>query len=103
MILIVWTALSVMGATMESLNFSYVMSYVKCDLKLSLAEQGVLSSISLLGTLLTSYWWGFLTDTWGRKNVLVVGALGGFLFSFPSGFATNTYAVIALRFLTGAM
>lgn len=103
MILIVLVGLSLMGATVENMNISIVMSYVKCDLKLTVHEQGVLSSISFLGTLLTSYFWGFLTDTWGRRKVLAVGALGGFIFSFPSGLVTNIYVLIVLRFLSGAM
>lgn len=101
--LIVLTGLSIMGAALENVNLSYVLPYAKCDLKLSLAEQGVLTSVSFLGIVSTSYFWGFLADTWGRQKVLCVAGLCGFCLSFSSGFATNTTFLIILRFLAGAL
>lgn len=101
--LIILSGICLMGAHVEMLNISFVLSYAKCDLKLTIAEQGILSSISILGTVLTSYFWGFLTDVWGRQRVVCCCALGAFLFSFPSGFASNFYAIIVLRFVGGAM
>lgn len=92
-----------MGAALENVSISYILPYAKCDLKLSLAEQGVLSSVSFLGIVSTSYFWGFLVDTLGRQKVLCVAALCGFCFSFLSGFATNTLIMIFLRFLAGAL
>lgn len=91
-----------MGAALENINLSYVLPYAKCDLKLTIAEQGVLTSVSFLGIVSTSYFWGFLADTWGRKKVVSLGALCGFAFSLVSAFATNTTVLIALRFLAGA-
>lgn len=101
--LIALTGLSIMGAAVENVNISYISPYAKCDLKLTIAQQGVLSSVSFLGIVSTSYFWGFLADTWGRQKVLSVAAFGGFFFSLLSAFATNTEAVISLRFLAGAM
>lgn len=92
-----------MGAALENVNISYVLPYAKCDLKLTLAEQGVLSSVSYIGMLSTAYFWGFLTDTMGRQKILCTAAFGGFFFSFISSFVTNTYGLIALRFLCGAL
>lgn len=91
-----------MGAALENVNISYILSYAKCDLKLSIGEQGVLTSVSFLGIVSTSYFWGFLADTWGRQKVLSVAALSGFCFSFISAFATNTSILISLRFLSGS-
>ncbi|XP_055305413.1 synaptic vesicle glycoprotein 2C-like isoform X2 [Sitodiplosis mosellana] len=101
-ILIVLSGLSIMGAGLENVNISYILPYAKSDLKLTIAEQGVLTSVSFLGIVSTSYLWGFLADTWGRQKVLCVAALSGFCFSFISGFATNTTTLIILRFLAGA-
>lgn len=92
-----------MGAAVENVNLSYILAFAKCDLKLILAEQGVLTSVSFLGIVSTSYVWGFLADTWGRQKVLCVAGLCGFCFSFSSGFATDTTVLIVLRFLAGAL
>lgn len=101
--LIAFTGLAIMGAAVENVNISYITPYAKCDLKLTIGQQGVLASVSFLGIVSTSYFWGFLADTWGRQKVLTVAAFGGFFFSCISSFATNTYAVISLRFVSGAM
>lgn len=100
--LIIMSGLSIMGALLENLNMSYVLPYVKCDLKLSIAEQGALTSVSFLGIVSTSYFWGFLIDTWGRQKVLCVAALCGFSCSFISSLSTHTFVLIAFRFLAGA-
>lgn len=82
---------------------SYITPYAKCDLNLTIKEQGLLSAISYFGNLCTSHLWGFLADTWGRQKVLRVAATGAFAFSFLSMFAVNTISMIVLRFLTGAL
>lgn len=94
--------MSVLGSSLENTNISFILPYAKCDLKLSTEEQGFLSAISYLGIVFTSHFWGFLADTWGRQKVLRIAAIGAFIFSFSSAFATNTILLILLRFLAGA-
>lgn len=91
-----------MGSTLENVNISLVFPYVKCDLNLTTTEQGILGSISFLGIVITSYFWGFLADTWGRQKVIRIGAFGGFIFSFISAFSINTPILIICRFFAGA-
>lgn len=101
--LILFTGLSIMGSALENVNISYIMPNAKCDLNLTISQQGILSSVSFLGIVSTSYFWGFLADTWGRKNVLSTAAFGGFFFSIVSAFSTDFYTLALLRFLAGAM
>ena len=92
-----------MGASLENLSIGYVMPYAKCDLNLTPSQQGVLAAVSYLGIVSTSYFWGFLTDTWGRQKVLSMAALLGSIFSFVSAFLIDFRMLITLRFLAGAM
>lgn len=121
--LIICSGLSIMGASLENLSIGYVMPYLKCDLNLSPSEQGVLAAVSYLGIVSTSYFWGFLTDCWGRKKVgsfnihifsfwwwnsfipkvLSVAALFGSFFSFVSAFLIDFRMLILARFLAGTM
>ena len=103
MLLTLLIGISLLGSTIENANVSYILPYAKCDLELSLREQGVLSGISYFGIVFSSHLWGFLADTWGRKKVLRVAAAGAFVFSFLSAFAANTISLILLRFLAGAL
>lgn len=101
--LILLTGLCILGVATEIMSIGMVMPYVKCDLKLTMADEALLRSASFFGIVFTSLFWGFLSDTWGRQKVLSVSAFGGFFFSFPFGFMTNVYAVITFRFFGGAM
>lgn len=101
--LLVLTGLCILGVAIENMSVGLVMPYVKCDLKLTVADENLLRSASFLGIISGSLFWGFLSDTWGRQKVLPVAAFGGFIFSFPFGFITNVYAAVTLRFLGGAM
>lgn len=103
MILIVLTGLGLMGSVIENVNVSYILPFAKCDLKLTTSEQGLLTSVSFLGIVCTSHFWGFLADTWGRQKVIRISTIGGFTFSLFSAFATSTHVLILLRFLAGAL
>lgn len=96
-------ALALLGSSTEMVSVSYVLPYAKCDLELSLKEQGILSGISYFGIVFSSHLWGFLADTWGRKNVMRVAAIGGFVLSLSSVFAPHKYVLILCRFLAGAL
>lgn len=91
-----------MGALLENVNISVVLPYIKCDLNLTTIEQGILTSISFFGTMITSYFWGFLADTWGRQKVIRIASFGGFIFSLMSAFSINTSILIICRFCAGA-
>lgn len=97
------TGMSVLGSAIENTNISYILPYAKCDLQMTTGEQGLLSAISYLGIVFTSHFFGFMADTWGRQKVLRVAAIGAFVFSFASAFATSTIYMILLRFLAGAL
>lgn len=101
--LIILTSLCLLGSSIENTNMSYITPYAKCDLGLTLQQQGLLSAISYVGNLCTSHLWGFLADTWGRQKVLRVAAAGAFGFACLSMLAINTISMIALRFFVGAL
>lgn len=101
--LTILTGLAVMGSVLENISISFVLPYVRCELDLTPPEQGLLASVSNIGIVCTSQMWGFLADTWGRQKVLRVAAIGGFLFSFASAFATRAYVMILLRLAAGTL
>lgn len=101
--LIFFTGFAIMGVSLENVSISYVLSYAQCDLNFSTHQKGVLTAISFLGIVSTSYFWGFFVDTVGRQKVLSVSAFGGFIFSFLSAFSPNFYSLVVFRFLAGSM
>lgn len=94
---------SVLVNVAENMNVSLIMPYAKCDLKFSITEQGLLNSIGFLGILVTSHFWGFLADTWGRQKVLRTALAGSFFFGILSAFSPTTITLLILRFMVGSL
>ena len=65
------------------LCFVYLSSYLSLYLKLPLHTALVINSISMVVILLVIPWIGHLSDKYGRKPILMVGAISVCLFSFP--------------------
>lgn len=88
---------------MENVNVSLIISYVKCDLPMTTSEQGLLNSVSFIGIVVSSHFWGFLADTWGRRNVMRISLLGGFIFAFISAFSATVTFLICTRLIVGML
>lgn len=94
---------SLFGMGMENMNVSMVMPYAKCDLHLTSVEQGLLNSAGFMGIVISSHFWGFLADTWGRRKVLQTSLLFGIVFAVISAFASTVNWMLLCRFLVGVL
>lgn len=92
---------SVLSSVNEGLSIGFVLPYVKCDLQMTSAEQGMLNSSGFIGVILSSHFWGFMADTWGRKKVMQLSVFTAFILSASSSFANNVWLMILLRFAVG--
>nr|XP_022908028.1 synaptic vesicle glycoprotein 2B-like [Onthophagus taurus] len=90
-----------MTVIMETMGMMFVIPSAECDLQLDLFLKSVLASISFLGVVLSSHLWGFLADTKGRRKVLLLSMIVGFLSSLASSIAPNAELFIILRFING--
>lgn len=88
---------------MENVTVSFVMTQVKCDMPMSAEEQGLLGSIAFLGVVISSHFWGFLGDTWGRQKVIRTSLLGGLIASYISAFSISPLWLIVTRLITGIL
>lgn len=92
-----------MGVVVENVNIGFVLPYVRCDMKISTTEQGFLNSVGYIGIVLSSHFWGFLADTWGRRNVLRIALSGCFLCAILSAFSINIAMLIITRLFVGLL
>ncbi|XP_030378898.1 synaptic vesicle 2-related protein [Scaptodrosophila lebanonensis] len=90
-----------MSVMVEIMGVSLIMPLVKCDLKPTITEQGVLASAGFMGVVLSSHAMGFLADTWGRTKTLRYGLGLAAISSIVSGFSVNIWMLIVLRFFVG--
>ncbi|CAM9890551.1 unnamed protein product, partial [Hapterophycus canaliculatus] len=58
---------------------------------------GYVASAFTLGRFLSGYFWGHVSDSFGRKPVIIVGLTATAVLSLSFGFSTNYYAAISSR------
>lgn len=100
--IVLWTTgFALLGVIIEGLNMAVVLPLAKCELDLSNTEQGAINAVTFIGVVLTSHFWGFLADTWGRRKVLIVSLGSGFVFSAISSFSVSSTMMLVSRLFVG--
>ncbi|KAJ9595019.1 hypothetical protein L9F63_013685, partial [Diploptera punctata] len=59
----------------DTTTMSYILPSAECDLSLSNLNKGVLNAMVYAGMISSAFLWGFLSDTLGRRKLLVAGYL----------------------------
>ncbi|KAM6600767.1 hypothetical protein CsatA_020376 [Cannabis sativa] len=62
---------------------------------------GYVGSSYMLGRALTSVFWGYVADRYGRKPVIIIGTFTVVIFNTLFGLSLNFWMAIATRFLLG--
>lgn len=101
MIILGVTGLITMTVIINSQCMALVLPAAKCDIELTISEQGAFNSAAFLGYLVSSHCWGILTDTWGRQKTLRFTMFFSFVFSVMSSFALTNWTMFITRFLIG--
>ncbi|CAG9580242.1 unnamed protein product [Danaus chrysippus] len=80
-----------------------IVTAATCDLGMNLQQIGVLSSMPFAGIIVMSYPWGYLSDTRGRRLVLLWAMGGSFVSAMLSSLAPTWQVLAALRFISSAL
>lgn len=100
-ILITLSGLMLTCGLLEATCINMILSIAGCELYLTNFQKGLLGSISYVGIVLASHFWGFMADTRGRKKVIAPALCLSFLFTVISTFATSFWFILIFRFLSG--
>nr|XP_029711049.1 synaptic vesicle glycoprotein 2A-like isoform X3 [Aedes albopictus] len=90
-----------MSVINETLNMGFIISAAECDLHLTFSDKGMLNGAAFCGVVISSHFWGFLSDTWGRRKVILLATSVSLAFSVLSSFAVHVWMLIITRFLVG--
>lgn len=101
--LIVIGAFILLAALNDTLGTSFILPASQCDLELTTRDKGFLSGMTFLGVTVSSYFWGFLGDTKGRRWVILNALIFSSLFSILSAFMENFLLFVACRFMVGVL
>lgn len=101
--LIVVSGFIMATSIIETLSISFVLPASECELRFSSTQKGILSGVGFAGIITSSYVWGFLSDTKGRRAVIVPSLLLAFGCSLLSSFSPDFWSLAAFRFLHGLL
>ncbi|KAG6798478.1 synaptic vesicle glycoprotein 2C isoform X1 [Apis mellifera caucasica] len=99
--------LAVLPASFSSIFSSSAISYVlpsaECDLGLTMFDKGLLNSMTFAGMICTSFFWGFMTDTFGRKKIMFYGYMFTGVMSLVTCFSHTAWLLILFKFFDGVI
>lgn len=95
------SALIMLAVLNETMGISILIPAAHCDLHLSATDKGMLTGVSFAGIILTSHLWGYLADTKGRKNVIILSLALTTVCSVASSLASDFVTIVVLRLLVG--
>lgn len=75
---------------------------VRCEWNLSHYHEAMMTTIVFVGMLISSYFWGWASDTFGRRKVLIWSTMGVFTFGLLSAFSSTYLMILILRGGVGA-
>lgn len=89
----------------ESLNIGFILPFIEADcvLKPSLTEKGILNGVAYFGIFVSSFFWGYLADTKGRKKTMHLCSALIFISSALSSLSVNIWMLIVTRFFVGIL
>ncbi|XP_070504930.1 synaptic vesicle glycoprotein 2B-like [Chironomus tepperi] len=100
--LILISGLFIGSTFFETMGINYVLPVAECDLGItSKSQYGLISGIWFAGIILTSHSWGFLSDAYGRKKMLMIASLSAFVASVLSSLAINLWQMMLFRLING--
>ncbi|XP_063216929.1 synaptic vesicle glycoprotein 2B-like isoform X2 [Bacillus rossius redtenbacheri] len=100
-LLLVCCGMAITCVIAVTINTSYVMPSVGCEILMTSNEKGLLNSMVFIGMICSSHLWGFLADTRGRKPIILAGFLMDTVCTISSSFTNSYWLYLLLRFLNG--
>lgn len=74
---------------------------IRCYWNLTHWHEAFLTTVVFVGMFLATYLWGYGSDNYGRRKVLMVATFGIFVFGLTSAFALNYAMILVFRGLVG--
>ncbi|KAF5303605.1 hypothetical protein FQA39_LY09852 [Lamprigera yunnana] len=96
-----WTGLCWMADSMEMTILSILSPALHCHWHLSRYQQALTTTVVFLGMMLSSTFWGNLSDRYGRKHALTLCAILLYYYGLLSAIAPSFMWLLLLRGLVG--
>ncbi|XP_063547963.1 putative transporter svop-1 isoform X2 [Cydia strobilella] len=90
----------IVAMAFESLSVSYLVPASACELETTTLQQGLMAAVPIIGILATSHIWGYLADMRGRRKILQLSLVLGFVSGALAGFSPHWIVFCVLKFLS---
>lgn len=95
------TGFASMSVLIEAQQMGIVLPAARCDLDITIGEQGFINSVAYIGIILSSHFWGFMTDSYGRMKTLRITLLLSFVCSVLSSLSLTSWMLLLSRLIVG--
>lgn len=92
---------SLMAVISEGLVMAFVQQSARCEFPITRDQQALINGVGFMGVIISCHFWGFLSDTWGRRKVLQAALASTFLWSVLSSFSVDSVMLMLTRFCVG--
>uniref|UniRef100_A0A336LUM0 CSON005174 protein n=1 Tax=Culicoides sonorensis TaxID=179676 RepID=A0A336LUM0_CULSO len=93
--------LMLMAALNETMGMMFLMTPAQCDLELNSFAKGLLTSSSYFGIMIPSYMWGYISDRYGRRKVIIYTLFATSVMAVCSSLSRTFFWFLFFRFWTG--
>ncbi|XP_061392159.1 synaptic vesicle glycoprotein 2B-like [Musca vetustissima] len=90
-----------MGTVFETAVVSFILPSAECDLNLDLVDKGILNGSTYGGMIVSAVAWGYLSDTKGRKNLLIWGFLIDAICAICAAISQSILQLMLAKFFGG--
>ena len=90
-----------MAEESDIVSMAFIIPSSQCDLDLNTETKGLLNSIIFIGMIIGAYVWGSVSDSIGRRKVLIVISFVNGICIVSSSFAQNYEVFMIFRFFNG--
>lgn len=90
-----------LASQFDTSTMSYILSSAECDLNLNLVDKGNLNAVTYGGMISSAMIWGYLSDTLGRKKLLVCGYLLDAAVNIFVSFSQSKISIMIFKFFSG--
>ncbi|XP_045768641.1 synaptic vesicle glycoprotein 2C-like [Maniola jurtina] len=93
-------AMFLVAALIEPTGYSFLLPAAKCDLQMTDAQRGFIGSIPYIGIVITSFPWGYLVDTRGRKWMIIYSSVAAGVFGIIAALMPDLTSFTIFKFLS---
>ncbi|XP_063701896.1 synaptic vesicle glycoprotein 2B [Culicoides brevitarsis] len=90
-----------LSSQFDTSTMSYILSSAECDLNLDLVDKGNLNAVTYGGMIASAMGWGYLSDTLGRKKLLMYGYLLDGAINIFVSFSQTKISIMIFKFFSG--